>query len=69
MNNGELLITSDDFGSVNLYNYPVVSKGNGSKTGKGHSSHVTNARFNKSDAYVVTTGGNDRSVMQWKVTQ
>jgi len=68
-NNGELLITSDDFGSVNLYNYPVVSKGNGSKTGKGHSSHVTNARFNKSDAYVVTTGGNDRSVMQWKVTQ
>jgi len=34
--------------------------------GKGHSSHVTNVRFNSSDSHVLTTGGNDRSVFQWK---
>jgi len=66
---GEYLATSDDNGSVNLYNYPVVSSGNGKSAGKGHSSHVTNVRFNSSDKYVVTTGGNDRSVFQWKLSK
>ena len=35
--------------------------------GKGHSSHVTNVRFNKSDSYIVTLGGNDRSVCVWRM--
>jgi len=63
-----LLATSDDSGAVNLYNYPVISRGNSCSSGKGHSSHVTNVRFNASDTHVVTTGGNDRSVLQWKLS-
>ena len=64
---GKLLATADDFGAVKLFNYPCVSKGNGFKSGKGHSSHVTNVRFTQNDSTLVTTGGNDRSVLQWKL--
>jgi len=35
--------------------------------GRGHSSHVTNVRFNKSDSYLVTLGGNDRTVCVWRM--
>lgn len=41
----------------------------GSVDGTGHSSHVTNVRFNKDDSYMVTTGGNDRSVFQWRLNR
>lgn len=36
--------------------------------GRGHSSHVTNVRFNSDDSYLLTTGGNDKSLFQWRVT-
>ena len=35
--------------------------------GYGHSSHVTNVRFDFSDQHVFTTGGHDRGILQWKV--
>ena len=56
-------------GAVEVFNYPCVSKGNGFIAGKGHSSHVTNVRFQQGDEHVVTTGGNDRSVLQWKISK
>lgn len=31
----------------------------------GHSSHVTRVRFSKDDRYLVSTGGNDRTVLLW----
>lgn len=33
----------------------------------GHSSHVTNVTFLSSDSAVVSTGGKDMSVMQWRI--
>lgn len=33
----------------------------------GHSSHVTNVTFLCDDSYVVSTGGKDMSVMQWRI--
>lgn len=33
----------------------------------GHSSHVTNVTFLYDDSYVVSTGGKDMSVMQWRI--
>merc|ERR1711865_1067312 len=65
---GSLLATADDFGNVRVFNYPVVSAGNAFVSGSGHSSHVTNARFNNTGSKVLTTGGNDRSVFQWALS-
>jgi WD40 repeat protein len=33
----------------------------------GHSSHVTNVRFLWDDKTVITAGGNDRCLFQWKL--
>lgn len=35
--------------------------------GSGHSSHVTCVRFLQEDTGLVTVGGKDCSVMQWKL--
>ena len=32
----------------------------------GHSSHVMNVRFSPTDAWVVSVGGKDRAVFQWR---
>jgi microtubule-associated protein-like 6 len=64
--NGKLLCTADDFGKVKLFNYPVLDKDAGFLVFRGHSSHVTNVRFSLGDTHVITTGGNDRCVFQWK---
>lgn len=36
--------------------------------GRGHASHVTNVRFSHDDKYLLSTGGNDRSIFQWKLS-
>lgn len=63
-----LMITSDDYGMVNLFRFPAPKPGESKcKRYGGHSAHVTNARFSFDDHYVVSTGGGDKSVMQWRV--
>lgn len=32
----------------------------------GHSSHVTKVKFSADDTFVVSTGGNDKTVLIWK---
>ena len=32
----------------------------------GHSSHVTKCKFSANDSYLVTTGGNDKTVLIWE---
>lgn len=57
----------DDLGKVNLTVYPC----NMTKTEKhiyqAHSSHVTNVVFVNNDKHILTTGGNDMSILQWLV--
>lgn len=66
--NGQWLATADDKGKVKVYNYPVLKNETSQYIeGKGHSSHVTNCRFNSDDTYLLTTGGNDRSLFQWRI--
>lgn len=62
-----LLATGNDLGKVNLFNYPCLEKGAKMIEGKGHSSHVTNVRWTYDDKFVISTGGEDQCVMQWKV--
>jgi WD40 repeat protein len=65
-----LVVTGDDFGKVNLFNYPCVVKGAPSVSMSGHSSHVMNVRTVEASGgltYVCTVGGNDNSVMVWTI--
>uniref|UniRef100_A0A7S2V7Z0 Anaphase-promoting complex subunit 4 WD40 domain-containing protein n=2 Tax=Fibrocapsa japonica TaxID=94617 RepID=A0A7S2V7Z0_9STRA len=64
---GDHLATADDFGKVRIFAYPVLEQGAPSNLGTGHSSHVTNVRFNCNDSYLISVGGNDKCVFQWKL--
>ena len=60
-----LLATGDDFGQVKLFKYPCVKEKAGFNVFHGHSSHVTGVKFTANDTFVVSTGGNDKTVMVW----
>uniref|UniRef100_A0A8D2ZG05 EMAP like 1 n=1 Tax=Scophthalmus maximus TaxID=52904 RepID=A0A8D2ZG05_SCOMX len=62
-----LLVTGDDFGKVHLFSYPCSQFRAPSHVYGGHSSHVTNVTFLYDDSYLVSTGGKDMSVMQWRI--
>jgi len=73
----KLLATGDDYGLVNIYRNPCREyKDPKSKNGKmknpparsyrGHSEHVTKIRFHGFGEYMVSTGGQDKTVIQWK---
>lgn len=66
-NAGTLMVTGDDFGKVNLFRYPVAKQGNKAKAYGGHSAHVTRTRFTADDQFVISTGGGDKAIMQWKL--
>lgn len=62
-----LLACAEDTGLVRLYRYPCLKKNSDFVAGKGHSSHVTNVRFNNTDTYIFSTGGEDQCIMQWRL--
>lgn len=64
--NAKFLVTGDDFGKVNLFQFPCALEKASSVELRGHASHVTNVRWAVDDAYVVSVGGNDRCVFVWK---
>ncbi|XP_071401980.1 echinoderm microtubule-associated protein-like 1, partial [Centroberyx affinis] len=66
-NEKSLLVTGDDFGKVHLFSYPCSQFRAPSHAYGGHSSHVTNVNFLYDDSFLVSTGGKDMSVMQWRI--
>ena len=73
----KLLATGDDFGKVTLFIYPCIAfaekaiphGGDGGIEFTGHSSHVTCVRWveaNGNHPYLISTGGEDKCVFQWK---
>ena len=73
----KLIVSADDHGHINLFNYPCTTAGASCITGYGHSSHVMNVRFSHGrgekvkteDTKIYSVGGNDRSLFQWKLTK
>ena len=63
----EYVAAADDFGKVKVFNYPCTVEGSPFVAGSGHSSRVTNVRFSYGDEHLITCGGSDRTVMQWKI--
>lgn len=63
----KLLATGDDFGKVHLFSYPCSQFRASSHAYGGHSSHVTNVTFLQEDSHLISTGGKDMSIMQWRL--
>ncbi|ORX87820.1 WD40 repeat-like protein [Anaeromyces robustus] len=64
----KLLATADDNSQVRLFSYPVVLDKQPCRRYTGHSSHVTNVIF-LGNKYVISTGGMDGSIFQWKIKE
>lgn len=64
----EVVAAADDFSQIRLFRYPCLQRDAKQVQGQGHSSHVTNVRFTPDCQYLLSTGGDDQAVIQWKVT-
>ncbi|XP_068779726.1 echinoderm microtubule-associated protein-like 3 isoform X2 [Struthio camelus] len=62
-----VVAVADDFCKVHLFQYPCARPKAPSHVYGGHGSHVTNVRFSHDDAHLVSLGGKDTSVFQWRV--
>ncbi|MBN3309055.1 EMAL6 protein, partial [Amia calva] len=64
--NSAVLVSGDDFGLVKLFRFPSLKKGAKFKKYVGHSAHVTNVHWSPDLQWVLSTGGADHSVFQWR---
>eukprot|EP01050_Picozoa_sp_SAG11_P012355 SAG11_NODE_1367_length_5098_cov_4.225445_7_plen_299_part_00 len=62
----EFLAAADDNGKVWLFNFPCVIEDAPGHAHKGHASHVAGVTFTNDDRRVLSVGGHDRSLFQWK---
>ena len=60
-----VLVSCDDFGLINFFNYPAIDSTHKGKSFGGHSEHVLRAEFNEDGSKVFTVGGMDRTIIQW----
>lgn len=63
----ELVATADDFSKVKVFRYPSMVEDSSYIEKGGHSSHVTNVKFTNDDKHLISIGGNDMSVFQWRI--
>jgi len=65
---GIFLAAGDDFGLVRLFKYPAVSnKPDVHRKYLGHSSFVVGVEFCRDNQYLITCGGNDMAIFQWRL--
>uniref|UniRef100_A0A8C8RS51 EMAP like 3 n=1 Tax=Pelusios castaneus TaxID=367368 RepID=A0A8C8RS51_9SAUR len=65
--NERVVAVADDFCKVHLFQYPCARAKAPSHVYGGHGSHVTNVRFTNDDGHLVSLGGKDTSIFQWRV--
>lgn len=63
----KVVAVADDFCKVHLFQYPCPKPKAPSRKYEGHGSHVTNVCFTYSDSHLVSMGGKDTCILQWKV--
>ena len=61
-----IVATADDNSKVNIFRYPCTVEHAGFTQYMGHSSHVTKVKFSHDDRFLVSTGGNDKTVLIWE---
>ena len=64
---GDVLAKGDDAGNVELVHFPCTNQDAGTVAGEGHATHIAKVRFNADDSRLITCGGFNRSVLQYKV--
>ncbi|XP_058015918.1 echinoderm microtubule-associated protein-like 3 isoform X4 [Ahaetulla prasina] len=62
-----VVAVADDFCKVHLFQYPCAKPKAPSHVYTGHGSHVTNVRFTHDDGHLISMGGKDTSIFQWRV--
>ncbi|XP_030626277.1 echinoderm microtubule-associated protein-like 4 isoform X2 [Chanos chanos] len=67
--NRKVIALADDFCKVHLFQYPCSKPKAPSHKYSAHSSHVTNVSFLHNDSHLVSTGGKDTSIMQWRLVE
>ncbi|KAM9315655.1 echinoderm microtubule-associated protein-like 4 [Gastrophryne carolinensis] len=67
--NRKVIALADDFCKVHLFQYPCSKPKAPSHKYSAHSSHVTNVSFTHNDSHLVSTGGKDMSIMQWRLIE
>lgn len=65
--NEKMVAVADDFCKVHLFQYPCPKLKAPSHKYEGHGSHVTNVCFTHSDSHLLSIGGKDTCILQWKV--
>ncbi|XP_058506821.1 echinoderm microtubule-associated protein-like 4 isoform X1 [Solea solea] len=67
--NRKVIALADDFCKVHLFAYPCSTAKAPSYKYSAHSSHVTNVSFLYNDSHLISTGGKDTSIMQWRLVE
>ncbi|XP_068089101.1 echinoderm microtubule-associated protein-like 4 isoform X6 [Hyperolius riggenbachi] len=67
--NRKVIALADDFCKVHLFQYPCSKPKAPSHKYSAHSSHVTNVSFTHSDNHLISTGGKDMSIIQWRLIE
>ncbi|XP_032881456.1 echinoderm microtubule-associated protein-like 4 isoform X4 [Amblyraja radiata] len=65
--NKKVVAVADDFCKVHIFLYPISKPKAPSHVYSAHSSHVTNVSFTYNDGHLISTGGKDTSIIQWRV--
>merc|ERR1719300_326583 len=63
-----LIVSGDDFGVVRLHRYPAI-KEEAHWEFTGHGAFVVGCKFTTDAKRVITVGGGDRAIFQWRVTK
>mmetsp|Transcript_286 Transcript_286/g.349 ORF Transcript_286/g.349 Transcript_286/m.349 type:complete len:1072 (-) Transcript_286:246-3461(-) len=63
----KLLVFGDDYGNVNLLNAPCIIRYAPKRVYSGHSSHVDDISFLMGDQRVISCGGRDKVLLQYRV--
>lgn len=63
----DLLATGDDFGLVKLFRFPASKRGAKFRKYNGHSAHVTNVSWTNDGQFLLSIGGADHGLFQWKL--
>jgi len=64
----KLIVSGDDYGCVRLHNYPAVDP-SACLEYRGHAEFVVGVEFLSDDSQLITCGGNDMAILQWKVVK